>query len=341
MQSNLSKKILIVGSGATSSLENSYVRAARTLGHEVFLFDPAAEVNKHVKLGKMGRVLHQFLPIEAWTRKMNRELVLKARDTKPDLILVFTNVKVLYGTLATIKTMLQTKIAWIWPDTPLNLTSHNLDCAGLFDVSAVYSSKAVEVFEKIGFPNNHWVPLAGDPELHGFEPVNGNNFNVDISFVGMWRPEREKVLAVIAEKFPDLNLEIYGTYWKDRCGNAQLRKLCKGTGIVGRDLGAYFNKTRININVIDDTNYPAANMRFFEIPTAGGLQLSSPCPEQETVFRDKQEILFFKSDAELIEKIEWVMAHPDASAAIRKSAHQKLMEGQTYAHRLQQILSII
>lgn len=338
---NAAKRILLVGSGATSSLENSYVRAARSLGHEVFLFDPGAEVNKHIKLGKFGRVLHQFLPVEAWTRKMNRELVLKARDLKPDLMLVFTNVKVLYGTLATIKTIQDTKIAWVWPDTPLNLTDHNLDCSGLFDISAVYSSKARTVFEKIGFPNCHWVPLAGDPELHGFEPAAADSYKVDISFVGMWRPEREKVLAVIAEKFPQLNIEIYGTYWKDRCGNAALRKLWKGGGIVGRDLGGYFNRSRININVIDDTNYPAANMRFFEIPTAGGLQLSSPCPEQEMVFRDREEILYFNSDAELIEKIEWVLAHPKEAAHIRQQAHQKLMEGQTYAHRMQQILSLI
>lgn len=335
------KRLMVVGASATSSLEKSYVRAAEQLGYTVCHFDPEMETGKHIKLGKIGAKLHQFLPVEAWVRKMNRELVLKVKEFNPQVILVFTNVKVLYGSLATIKTMMSPKIVWIWPDTPLNLTAHNRDAAGLYDVSAIYSSTALPVFSDIGFKNLHWVPLAGDPFLHGQEPVPSRDFKVDISFVGMWRPERERAMAVVAEHFPNLAIEIYGTYWKERCGNQALKKYWRGGGIVGKELGAYFNRSRINVNVIDDTNYPSANMRFFEVPTAGGLQLSSPCPEQENIFRHQQEIVYFSSEQQLVEQVRWILDNPAAADQIRMAAHKKVQEGHTYLKRLEQILSII
>jgi len=332
-------KILILGASGKGALELSYINAAKELGIEIEIFDPAKEEKKYIKGGSIGKKVQAFLPVEQWIRKMNREIVLLAKKFNPDLILLFTNTRVLPGTLACIRTMNhRIKIAWIWPDTPLNLEKHNFLNAPLVDITCTYSKATIPVFSRLEFPNVHWVPLAGDLNMHGTDIIR-EEFETDISFVGGWRPEREKVMGIICGHFKNANIEIYGPYWKRDCKHPDVKTKIKGEGLYEAELALFFNKSRININVIDDTNFPAANMRFFEIPAAGGLQLASSCPEQETVFCNREHILYFTSEEKIISEIEWALSHPGECSLIRSKGHNLLKSEHTYAHRLQYIIN--
>jgi spore maturation protein CgeB len=332
-------KIIVIGSSAASSLELSYVRAAQHLGFEVNHFDPGKRLSKYIKGGRFGHTLQTFLPVDAWTRKMNRELAIEVKNYKPDIILLMGPARILFGTIATIKVISNARLVWIWPDTPMNLTPNNFEAASLFDISATYSEKTVPVFKKLGFNNVIWAPLAGDPFLHSYSSQEERKFINDISFVGMWRPEREKVMSFILNKFPTRNIHLYGKYWKRNCTDKALLQKWQGEELIGKELASFFHTSRININVIDDTNYPAANMRFFEVCTAGGLQLTSSCPEMETTFRDNEHLLYFSSEAELQEKIEWAFNNEAETKTIRENGLELINSGHTYTHRLQAILS--
>lgn len=337
----MNKRILVVGSLAKGALEHSYIAAARDLGYEVETFDPAREQAAYIKGGKIGRTIHAFLPVEQWMRKMNRNLVLKARSYQPGVLLLFTNARILPGTLACIKTILPSmKLVWIWPDTPLNLEKHNFINARLADLTATYSEASVPVFKQLDFSNVHWVPLAADPHMHGISEAPGQ-FSTDIGFVGGWRPERERVMNILCEAFPQLNISIHGPYWKRECKSEVVKRRIQSEGLYEKNLAHFFNTTRININIIDDTNFPAANMRFFEVPVAGGLQLSSSCPEQERVFVHRRDVVYFKQEDAIAGEVKWIMDHPDQAAAIRLSASQLVLDSQCYRHRLQYILTQI
>jgi hypothetical protein len=335
-------KILIVGTINSFCLETSYSSAAIALGYEVTRFDPSLEVTKHIKLGKVGRAIHSFLNVDAWIRKMNRELVVKIKNERPDVILLIGAGKIYFGTVATIKVILPTaKIAWIWPDTPMNLTTNNLSYGSLLDLTATYSKDTVPIFRSLGFKNVHWIPLAGDLALHSNDVPKSESFECDISFVGMWRPERERIMKVINDHFGNLKFEIHGVYWKRNCTDKKLLKKWKSEGFYAKELSHHFNKSRININIIDDTNYPAANMRFFEIPTSGGLQLCSACPELESEFKDKVDILYYSNEQDLIDKINWIMDNTKLVDQIRYSAQLKIKESHNYVSRLSKIISLL
>ena len=338
----MNKKILIVGTINNFCLETSYAKAATGLGYEVQQFDPRSATGKHIKFGKIGQKLHEFLPVETWVRKMNRELVVMAKEHEPGTILLFGNAKILYGTLITIKLILpDCKIGWIWPDTPMNLESHVQQSAPFFDISATYSKSTLEYYQALGFNNPRWIALAADNFMH-YNPVPlQDDFDCDISFVGMWRPERERVLKTIKDYFTDLKIEIHGYYWKRNCSDKDLLTYWKGTGFFADGLGKFFSRSRININVIDDTNFPAANMRFFEIPVAGGLQVVSACPEMETEFKDGEHILYFKKEADVVEKIRWVLDNAAKAHQIRLAAQQLTLEKHTYTKRLTDILQFL
>jgi len=204
-------KILIVGANSNFCLETSYATAVKSLHHSVIRFDHIIETKKHVRLGKVGALIHNLLHVDIWDKKMNRDLVITVKKEVPDVILIVKGAHMHYGALATIRVIQPLcKLVWIWPDTPLNLNQNNLSYARIIDLTAVYSQQAVTVFRSLGFNHVEWIPLAGDVDLHG-KPINANeNFDCDISFVGMWRPEREKVMQVVNKNFSSLKIEIYG-----------------------------------------------------------------------------------------------------------------------------------
>ena len=331
-------RILVVGSLGKGALEHSYINASKLLGHEVEAFDPGSEQESYIQGGSIGRKLHAFLPVEQWMRKMNRKLVIKARDYQPQIILLFTNTRILPGTLACIKTVLPTcKLVWIWPDSPLNLEQHNFINGKLVDLTATYSKASIPAFQQLGFSNVNWVPLAADPHMHGNETIPAS-FATDIGFVGGWRPERERIMSVLCDAFSSLQIDIHGPYWKRECKNELVKRKVKSEGLYEKKLSSFFHSTSININIIDDTNYPAANMRFFEVPVAGGLQLSSPCPEQETIFSHRTHIVYFQNEQEIIEQVRWILENKEAGNSIRIAAQGLVLANHCYKHRLQYIL---
>jgi spore maturation protein CgeB len=93
--------------------------------------------------------------------------------------------------------------------------------------------------------------------------------------------------------------------------------------------------------VIDDTNFPAANMRFFEIPAAGGLQVTSMTPEMEGMFRQHQEAIYYKNEYDVVTQVQWAMDNPSACSSIRLKAHELVTQQHTYTERLRGILAQI
>ncbi len=310
------------------------------MGIEVANFDLGKTEQKYVRFGKIGRTMHTFQPVDAWQRKANRELAIYYKSNLPDITIVVGNTPLLFGTLAFIKSIDQGKLVLYWPDTLFNLTPIQKDAAPLYDSVATYSSTSEKIFRQIGFQHTFFMPFAGDNEFLG-EPSNEAHFDVDLSFAGGWRPEREAALASIANAFPQARLLIKGTDWERFCTNKALLKYCEPKPVYGTAFGDFIRRSRINLNVIDDTNYPAANMRFFEVPAVGGLQLSSACPEMENVFLHKQDILYFSNEQEMIENIQWVFDNPAAASALRSQAAAKVQSQHTYIKRLEGLFKSI
>ena len=82
-------------------------------------------------------------------------------------------------------------------------------------------------------------------------------------------------------------------------------------------------------------------MRFFEIPTAGGLQLSSPCPEMENEFKDGESIFYFKDGLELADKSNRIIAGEYHLDDIKRKAHHKILYNHNYDPRIQNILNAL
>jgi len=332
---------MLVGNFDVGTLENSYQRAFKALDCQVVTFDIFDVINRNVRFGYLGRLFNRFVPVEPWIQKAHRELALKVMDIRPDLVLTFGQQPLRVGSLSLIRVSTDANLIHVWPDTPLNLNTHLSVCIPLYNHVANYSKEMIPVFRTLGAGSPLWVPLAGDPSLHPIAELNGRDkevFEAEITFIGGWRPERERVLS----QLKDFELHIWGTGWGRCCrGNRPIMRAWQGRPLYGMEFAKAVAASKINLNIIDPTNYPAANMRFFEIPTAGGLQVSSPCPEMEDEFKEGEHIFYYHNIGELIELVRHLLSNDALRVEVASRAHQRILENHTYVHRAGQILDLL
>lgn len=337
-------RVLIVGKFVKGSLEISYQRAFAKLGYEVICCDIDDMVRGYARLGRLGRKFNEFVAVEAWVTKANRDIAAQAIEKRVDLFIVMGSWRMRAGTLAQIKVATGAKIVNIWPDTMVNMLDHTVTSLPAYDVFATYSRAGVAAFEGLGAKKALWVPLAGDAELHPVIPASAEQkreFAADVAFVGGWRPEREAVLTALvkADKF---DVKIWGPEWGRRCQeNKHILSAWQGRPLVGEEFAVAARAAKINLNPIDPTNYPAANMRFFEIPIAGGLQISSDCPEMEREFRHGEEIYYYRNDEELISLVAGLLTDEGRRIAVRERAHRLAQAKHTYLTRARSILEYL
>ncbi len=341
---------MVVGPFAegTGALEGSYEVAFRQEGCQTFRFNMRSVILRYCRLGRFGRMFNEFVPVEPWIRKANRELIVEANRVSPDLMVVVGSSQVRAGALAQILTQVRGLSAvWVWPDTLLNVSEPMINSLPLYDIVAAYSRDAVPRIASLGGRSVEWIPLGADPDMHKArdekEQVAGDGeYRSDVSFIGGWRPERERVLMDILSEFGDANVKIWGPDWGRRCkGNKTILRAWQGRGLFEKEFAKAVAVSKINLNIIDDTNYPAANMRFFEIPSAGGLQVCSPCPEMETEFRHGETIFYYRDKEELLGIVRGVLGDDELQEKVARAAHDKVLNAHTYRHRVRQILRSI
>ena len=341
----LKGRLLLVGSFGAGALEHSYENAFRRIGYEVVRFDMGASVRKHCRLGGVGRILNKFIAVEPWISKANREMVLLAQKSQPDIVIVVGQNVVRAGALAQLRSMCDVSIVYIWPDTLLYLNQQLIAALPLYDLVASYSASAVCHFRSLGARRVEWVPLGADPDMHPLTVASlpaDSQLHADVSFIGQWRPEREHVLRVVLDSLRGYDIKIWGGDWGRRCRrNKGIIGAWQGRPLYGREFAKVISSSKVSLNIIDPTNYPAANMRFFEIPCAGGLQVSSPCPEMESHFKEGETIFTFRRVEELPELLQNLLANETLRKRVASVSHEAVLRDHTYVCRARQIVSLL
>lgn len=338
-------RILLVSSFGQAALGRSYDAAFRDLECEVEIFDISASINRYCRFGRLGRSFNRFVPVEPWIRKANRDLVLVTVRFRPDVLVIFGQSTVRAGALAQIRSNVSSGIVLIWPDTLVNLSEETIAALPLYDLVASYGREAIQPLQRLGACRVEWVPLAGDPHMHLIKSLSESDrqkYGADISFMGQWRPEREATMEVVLSEFKSQEIKIWGLDWGRRCqGKKDILKAWQGLPLYENDFAKALAASRISLNIIDDTNFPAANMRFFEIPMAGGVQVCSPCPEMEDEFKHSETVFYFKSLKELPELIRTLLVNDSLCLKVAQLAHEKVLREHTYVHRAKRIMELL
>lgn len=190
--------------------------------------------------------------------------------------------------------------------------------ARFFDAVFIAQKDYLERFRRaVGHDQVYWLPLAAAPDVHRDHCLPriydvGFVGNIALAHRGTARARR---LKMIAERFR--TNDFYRVYMPE-------------------EVGRIYSQSRIvfNCSIAGDVT-----MRLFEGTACGALVLTDAIANGlEELFEPGREIVVYRDDRDLLEKIAYYLANDEEREAIARAGQQRTLSEHTYAHRMARLV---
>ena len=112
--------------------------------------------------------------------------------------------------------------------------------------------------------------------------------------------------------------------------------------VFGKQMYETINQAKVVLNIhADSSNRFASNKRLFETTGVGTCLLTDWRSNLNQLFEDGKEVISYRSTEECIDKVNWLLNHPEECLEIGRQAQKKTLSTHTYAHRAEELISII
>lgn len=185
------------------------------------------------------------------------------------------------------------------------------------------------------------LPFAYEPSMHFPEPPidkdESASLSADVVFVGGADEDRVGPVGALIEA--GLDVALYGGYWNRY---VQTRGNVKGhadPATVRKAIGV----GKVALCLVRQANRDGTSMRTFEVPAMGGCPLVEYTEEHVELFgEDGVNVLYFRNDAEMIEKARSLVADRGERRRLADRARTLITSGaNTYEDRLGTILEVV
>lgn len=339
-------KVLVIGPLNHTALAESYARAFERLGADVVRFDSEQALMQASRFSG-NRVFRRALRRSLWN-VANREAVEIAERVRPALIFAVKCSFFHPETIRRIRKSVGVPFVNHYPDHPYigirwdpreasALRRDLIDVLRQYSIVFMWERSLVERLRHDGVEAKY-LPFAVDPEISRPQSVAEGlrcelcNVTHDVAFVATYTRVRcDEVTAIQRHR-----IAIWGNNWprKWRTLSGQHRA---HPPVWGRAVGDIYAKAAVSLNVLNAENLGGPNMRTFEVPGSGGVMLARYSAEQQEFFPENEAAIYYRSPAEIDDKIDRVMHDPELRARIRRNA-TRLAAEQTYDVRAAQVL---
>ncbi len=193
-----------------------------------------------------------------------------------------------------------------------------------------------------------YVPLAIDPEVHHpieLTPAEYQQYQADVCFIGglssRFHHARRQMVEYAIEN--SVQMKVWGGY-REHFTDSPILKCWQGQ-IWGEEQVKALCAAKIGLNFHVD-HQPGEldrglNIRAFELPACRVFQLLQRVPGVEEFFKEGQEIICFDTKEEMLDKIQYYLAHPGEREAIVAAAYTRVMRDHIWAQRVQQMIKFM
>lgn len=101
-----------------------------------------------------------------------------------------------------------------------------------------------------------------------------------------------------------------------------------------------FKQSRINLNITLRSIKSGIPLRGFDILGAGGFLLSNFQADFLDHFVPGEDFVYYESAEDLLQKIDYYLAHEEEREEIARNGHDKVAAGHTFRHRVREMLDI-
>jgi len=200
-------------------------------------------------------------------------------------------------------------------DTHLFPSDH-LEIARRFDVVFLAQKAYVDLFrEKLSRPV-FWLPLAADPSIHRPCPTR-EFFDIGIcgsKSGGRSSNQRSRRLA---------RLELHYSVGQKR--------------VFLEDMAAFLSQCRLLFNSAVSRDL---NMRVFESLAIGKCLLTDDASGLLDLFTPDQDLILYE-EADLIEKVRFLLDHPEVRERVAENGKNKVLSRHTYRHRARSVVRVL
>lgn len=221
---------------------------------------------------------------------------------------------------------------WIEPNNDIVELRKN---AAPFDIYYSFSQKSLNLLKQEGFSVGY---LCHSVNPKRFYPISKLPKKYDVCFVGNWSPWRERVLEVVL-RLTD-NVALYGPNWKKKSQliSDSLGAIHMGDHIIGDELNALFNSSKVVLNASRIRGSCGLNMRFFEVLATRSCFLTDSPPEFAQHFQQNHHAMVFDNLTELHVKLDMLLDDASLRDRLSNAGYQKVLKCHTYDCTAQKLL---
>lgn len=340
-----------------SQAQASWVETLENLGHkvEVFIYTDSHILPNNLKVkisdvsskklpkwhGRFLRYHSKFYRYSPENIIKNKKLTSTAKKFKPELVLISGGASFLFDkTIEEIKFKFKTKVVMlsgIDPKLAATPAEKTLLKNNLIDFVFGNDCSFIENWKKLGAKKAIVLPVAAvNPKIHkkvSISKEEKDELSSDVCFVGRLTRDRQKILSSLK----DFNIKIWGDLLPEAPLSDELKNIYQGTAH-GEKMVRIYNCTKIAIN-IQSTMKCGGNMRTFEIPACGALQIADKVDLD--FFTDKKDIILFKNSEDLKKKIKYYLKNEKERKKIVNESYKRVQKEHIYEKRFKNLLKII
>lgn len=299
----------------------NFYQVLKAMGHEVEIFDYAAEIKS---LGKS---------------EMNQKLLVKVKESQPTVTLfsLYTD-QFEPETINALRA--HTKTFCFFHDDTWRV-EYSRHWARQFDFFSTPDLHGEMKYRELGLANAIYFPFGCNERISRKLDVPKK---YDVSFVGGWHPYREWLINRISKA--GISVEVVGHRWP------------KGE-IDQEGMVRIFNESRINLNFSNsaswDLRYLASSpwaiinrlrskknieqmkARMFEVNGCGAFQLTYYVEGLAHCYDIDREIGVYTDADDLVEKVRFYLAHVELRESIAAAGYERTLKDHTFAKRFQKV----
>lgn len=304
------------------------------MGHQILEIDAEDYVPWRWN-GFATRVFRRLF-LKALVDDYNRDVLKQATSSAFDFILVFKGMYLKAETLRVLRSFGK-PLYNFYPD--VSFTDHGsfipsalryYDC--VFTTKSFHGPKETQDFKIKGMLH---VRHGFDPEVH--RPVRLSSaqmerYGCDVSFVGCWSPEKERLISYILTGRKNLKVIVYGIGWK--YASTKFQKALGNNlrlGVFGDELAIVYNASKINLGLLskavgDPTMSDQTTVRTFQIPAAGSFMLHEDTQEARSYFQPEKEIMLFNGESDLLLKLDVALSNKILRENIKINGYKRCIK---------------
>ncbi len=243
-----------------------------------------------------------------------------------------------------IKTIKSSKLILFSNISPINLlVDSQKSCIPYYDIIFISDSGHEKEWKELGGNNIINLPISASSP-HTFNKII-NNYNdeklYDVTFIGRLdnlHHHRLEILNYLVSNGVPVNIWTWIDLSKKYLRKFPLLEANLRGQAFGEEMIKILSQSKIVLNIHILSQPDGGNLRLFEIPAARSMQISDKCPEHW--FRDGHEIVLYKNNKDLLNKIKYYLINDKERIRIAMNGYEKLIKEHTYQHRVKKLMNI-